>query len=132
MSNRQKITLEFDLPEGWEFTGEYEAPGDRHWFHQETETVVWGKGSTSRYKRPIVKRKWEWPSWLKAYAISMDAVGDWYAWSDLPHICEAFRLWDSEGKSSWLCENIFDFTPPTVTDWKESLIINPNRKDEEE
>lgn len=80
----------------------------------------------------IVKKKFhfQWPEWLIAAAIAMDSDGTWYAYSDVPEIDnhEWYKpcadIISINGDGSWI-----KFQLPEVQDWKQSLIINPNRKE---
>lgn len=75
----------------------------------------------------IVRRVWQWPSWLKVAAIAMDEDGCWWTFSAIPKCCDDQGQWS--GYSLWIIEQSeLDFTPPPCTDWRQSLRLNPNRE----
>lgn len=77
-------------------------------------------------KYPILKKKWQWPSWLKAYCIAMDKSGKWYGYRSDPYTSS--EIWRNQDNSPCLIldPELVDIELPTCTDWTKSKIINPN------
>lgn len=124
---KQQITIEVDIPDGYEATGEFRSPGLDEVYLQR------GEVKRSRFDHyasdfVIVRKKWQWPDWLKAPWIAMDKNGEWYAYKEQPDLMDCFVTWQSSGPSSLVLIDclLFDFTPPECTDWKQSLRKNPN------
>ena len=124
MMAKQKIEIEVDIPDGYEFV-RYGVPVDRDLLVSSAGDVVecWGcQSAVPRVPRVIVREAWQWPEWLKADYIAMDRDGDWYAHRDMPMRYE--RFWVTED-SMHLDIRMFDFTPPPCDDWKQSLRVRP-------
>lgn len=81
-------------------------------------------GHMSPY-RLIVRKKFEWPTWLKAKFIAMDECGEWYAYVERPEICRT-RWASSEEVYTRLTSDLFDMQLPTCNDWTKSLMENPH------
>lgn len=82
----------------------------------------------SQYPRVIVKKKFIWPTWLKAAYIAMDKNGEWYAFKEKP---EQYydNSWSTRTDKICMLNDIVDIDLPECSDWTQSLIKNPNRND---
>lgn len=121
-----KLCVMLTAPEGYEFTGEIRqaVKGEFYYFlNGVDEGRLEQPVSSTAYKYPILRPKWEWPEWLKAKYIAMDQCGIWYAFDTEPRISD--RSWRGDG-CYMLSTKSIDFTSPTCTDWKQSLRKNPN------
>lgn len=73
----------------------------------------------------IVRPRWKWPAGLKCAAIAMDSDQMWWAYSSPP----------KQGGRAWITDDdvvqLFDWQVdlPHVSDWRESLRLNPNREE---
>ena len=129
------VELEVELPEA--LRGEWEPV--RFGYPRDGENyVTCGKVAASHRDHCeattnpmlIVRKIWQWPAWLKAEWIAMDADGYWFAFNSEPFDHEYEKAWFSEhGENSILDTEFFDFTPPPCTDWRTSKRRNPNHKD---
>lgn len=84
---------------------------------------VWGDQQHTN-PRLIIQRKWKWPEWLKAEWIVKFAIGGWVATNEEP-LLTAGDYW-SWGRYAPIYLDVFDFTPPPCTDWRQSKRRNPN------
>lgn len=67
--------------------------------------------------RLVVRRKWQWPEWIKdGVWIAMDKDGKWYLYAEEPRRDESMWLGPDASRLEHLC----DFTPPPVVDWRHS------------
>lgn len=122
-----KVQITIEIPDGWELAEpEMRLPKiDEYYLDNKNNTVVKADYDFLDWKMPILKKSWIWPKWLKAPYIAMDCDGKWYAYSIEPSIIG--NRWSSSRGCSGLYPDIFDMeTPPTCTDWKQSLMKNPN------
>ena len=73
----------------------------------------------------IVRRKWQWPSWLKARWYCEDGEG-------IQRCCNSTK--PEAGEMTWRSDNLLRIDPEFVDlpkiggDWRQSLRENPNRK----
>lgn len=121
-----KQTIEVDLPDGYEPTGEVRPPkvGD-HYLNYWREVHLSDRDFYADQYRVIVRPVWKWPEWLKAPYIAMDSDGLWWAFAVKP--MPEFGCWQANGRPYMRLKNEFtDFTPPPVDDWRQSLRKNPN------
>ncbi len=95
---KQQVTIEVDVPEGYEGflrpLTEYDNCYALNW-------------------RPV----WQWPAWLKAEWIAMDADGVWWAYENEPNVFDR-ATWYAGGSKFEIDPRAFDFTPPPSVDWK--------------
>lgn len=127
---KQHITIEVDIPDGYEATGEFRLPDESRecWLSNFSAVCEPHDGrATVHGPRLILRKKWQWPEWIKLPYIAMQPNGDWYGFSDKPSFQDGFR-WDGHGFVYLLSPDYFDFTPPECTDWRQSLRKNPNAK----
>lgn len=121
-----KVEIDVDLGpwfDGWELVayrgvkaGEHVIFGDK--------IEVWPCDST--HPLPIVRKKWQWPEWLKAEWIAMDKNGKWFAHECEPY--ETFRDWNNKGAIYTLSTSLLAFTPPPCDDWRQSKRRKPHAK----
>lgn len=123
---KQKIEIEVEVPDGWEAVdyrlakkGEYYLDSDganpcqKDFFHCPSV---------------ILRKKREWPAWCTAKYLAWDADGECYAFAEKPEIKPDDRFWISaHGYIAGPLSEIADL--PLISDWKESLIENPNWKE---
>lgn len=119
---KQKIEIELDVPDGWELTGEFrKAEVGEYSITADEPLHKWTIPTSSSYF--IVRKKWQWPEWLKAEWIAMDRNGRWFGYDRKP---------DRTSQDWYGCGGLYtnllltDFTPPPCDDWKQSLRRNPN------
>lgn len=131
--------VKVQIPDGWELAcDEMRVPYDG-------EFCILGKpqpgmpsgavmevAESGGFPRVIVRRKWEWPAWLKAKWLFCDGYGHWFA------VCCGNRPVYDKARDAWVCNfgysgpvldlqcGCIDFTPPQCDDWKTSLRRNPN------
>lgn len=77
----------------------------------------------------IVRRKWVWPSWLKAWWYAEDADGTQWAFMQMPR--HAGDRWLPTAGSSPRLDRFTDI-PKIGGDWRQSLRENPNWKASQE
>jgi hypothetical protein len=120
-----------DIPEGFEFVRFGRAEPGEYSLEEREEPVKWTINTS--HPRLIVRKKFEWPSWLKAAAIAMDSDGSWFAYSGVPTTREDISVWFSRagGKMFNLITPFLKLDPPKIENWnwRNSLIINPNYKE---
>lgn len=116
---KQQITIEVDVPEGWEVI-DYRKP--RHDEHFVSNGAVFQSVGESCMEYAIIRKTWQWPEWLKAKWIAMSKEGRWFA-------CDAEPFPNQFGWKSDCFEVIdtryYDFTPPPCTDWRQSKRRRP-------
>lgn len=122
-----KVPVLIEIPDGYELIkAEAQLPKKGESYLCINDGVIYEAAfDYSEEKHVIVRKQWQWPSWLKARWIAMDNTGEWYAWiCNKPHI-EDTKMWLAQGYCRLDCGH-FDFTPPPCTDWTQSLMENPN------
>lgn len=124
-----KQTLELEVPEGWELTGEYRAPKPGDYFINSRGRVFDYCSTQLTTPKPIVRRVWQWPEWLKAGWTAMDKNGIWWAYTEKPRV--SGNGWTSPGIGIYEVINsqLLDFTPPPCDGWRQSLRKNPHLGD---
>lgn len=125
--HKQQITIEIDIPDGFEATGEFRIPDERneYWLSSGGELCGPHNGMATVCGNRIILRKiWEWPTWLKMPYIAMDKDGLWFAYSCMP--MKNTHRWYTRGIARSLPSDCFDFIRPPCTDWTLSLYRNPN------
>ena len=86
---------------------------------------IWNSSDCSKGAYLILRKKWEWPRWLKVKYIAMDKCGNWYGYNGLPF--KEGNVWKYfTGRATLITPDYFDFTPPKVKDWTSSLMENPD------
>ena len=126
-----KQTLELEVPEGWELTGEYRASKSEEYFLTPRGTVVKHR-FFDEVPKIIVRQDWQWPEWLKAPWIAMDKSGDWYAFNERPVIEQQSSIcWKPQTDSgcSTLDPSMYAINLPACEDWTKSLRQNPHLGD---
>jgi hypothetical protein len=133
---KQKLEIEVEVPEGYEATGEFRLPKKGDYFLNSCgdlnlSTNDWNNSNymnSYANQRIILRKKYQWPTWLKARYIAMDKDKGWWAYDSRPILYE--RGWKiGEGRAFNLRHNLVDFTPPECSDWTKSLMENPNYQD---
>lgn len=119
---KQQITIEVDIPDGYEATGEFRCPelGELYISRGQTHQACFQNYASDHL---ILRKKWQWPDWLKAPWIAMDSNGTWWAYTQPPTIDGP--SWFG-GDPVRLSEYHLHFTPPPCDDWTKSLRKNPN------
>jgi len=123
---KQQVTLELEVPEGYEVTGEYRMleKGDIYISYEGLKAVA--TESYSGAPRFILKKKWEWPTWLKARCIVKHEEGKWFSTTSIPVL--VVHYWSRGGHWCELSSQHLDITFPAIEDYTKSLILNPNYK----
>lgn len=124
----QEITIKVDIPDGYEATGEFRFPrkGESHLEWPDMNNIMVAGLDYVHKRHIILRKKWQWPEWLKLPYIAMDHNGEWFAFSEKPTKYDTD--WDGGLFACPLSAKYFDFTPPECTDWTQSLLKNPNAK----
>ena len=125
-----KVTVELEIPQS--VLREYDVvdyrevnQGDLYLSPSFVTCKVWRHLSPSLGSFPILRHKFVWPTWLKCRYIAMDSDDRWFGYNGEPELQET--IWSSKTEGgSVLTGDFFDFTPPHVTDWKESKMKNPH------
>ena len=116
---KQEITITVDIPEGYEATGEYRmANGEDMCLSESGDNWIAVSGEDSRGNHIILRKKWKPPEFLNPGWIAMDESGAWFWFESEPVFYEHY--WAGPGGFARLSEWL-NWTPPTVTDWKQSL-----------
>ena len=115
---KQEITITVDIPEGYEATGEFRYPVSGE-LYLENEGCADRASSEQIFGRHrfILREKWAPPEFLRPGWIAMDDDGNWFWHESEPAIGN--KRWLVTGGCALLSD--FNWTPPTVTDWKQSL-----------
>ena len=71
----------------------------------------------------IVRRKWTWPSWLKARWYAEDADGSQWGYMQKPGMFS--DRWETDGVTMARFDEWFEI-PKIGGDWRQSLRENPN------
>jgi len=125
-----EATIEIDdglIPDG------YEAVAFRDPLPGEEFISFKGDVMASTIKEPghprlIVRRQWEWPSWLTCRAIAKDASGDWTLWlTEIPTFDGT--LWHSDENIIATAVGAVDTSSFPSCEAKDSLRINPKWKE---
>jgi len=113
---KQKVKIEIDVPSGYEF-----VRLDETYDSSKNEIAV----SIPPYA--VCRPQWQWPQWLTANYIAMDADGKWYAYLTEPSIRETY-WWPDGGVYRELGGGFTAFLPPPCDNWKKSVRRNPNNE----
>ena len=117
---KQRVTIEVDVPDGYEPTGEN---------IKITAAMVLATQQQFVGVGIILRKTFEWPTWLKAKAIAKDGDGRWFAYGEVPHKRDDNR-WGVAAVACCLNQILFDIDLPDVP-WEQSLILNPNTEGEQ-
>lgn len=132
---KTKVEIEVDVPEGFELTGEIRPPMVGEWFLTNFEEARVCEADYAM--RRLILRKveppapaWEWPEWLTAEWICINPYneGHWFMSNVEPIASESggWHGWNWKGNQKLEIDlSLFAFTPPPVTDWRESKRRNP-------
>lgn len=71
-----------------------------------------------------VPEAWQWPSWLIATWLAMDANEVWCGYEEEP-VIDGAAWWWSEANFQEIDNGIIAFTPPPCTDWRQSKRRRP-------
>lgn len=90
----------------------------------------WRGRDMSECRYIVLRKKFVWPEWLKAAAIMMNNTGHWCACGVVPSIDELG--WLRCGELGHLSPLLYAVDLPKLdpSQWRESLIVNPNREGE--
>lgn len=137
----QTITLNVDIPEGYEATGEFRLPlkGEAY-LDKYGEVIIASYNYCGDGSYIILRKTWTPPACLKnAAAFAREESGEWYAHIVETHIKETYitgtGYWSHTGGSvhaESACKLAGEtWTPPLPDDtpWQETLWVN-NRKDQ--
>ena len=120
---KQQITIEVDVPEGWEFVRYGMPKAGEHWLdgvsavhcagfdYQDTGCI-------------IVQKAWQWPAWLKYSWLAMDRNERWWAYENEPNVFDR-DIWYAGGDRFEVSHKAIEFTPPPCTDWRQSKRRRP-------
>jgi hypothetical protein len=120
-----KVSVKVEIPDGWELAcDEVRQPLAGEHFINLFGSVVYQSHHCGDI-RIIVRKSWQWPEWLKAGWIAMDEDGEWFAYSVEPEI--KGNVWNPERGYKQIANlTVLDISPPTCTDWRNSLRKNPH------
>lgn len=125
-----QATIEIDLgrlAEEWEAVA-FRLPKKDEIFLIDGKRVERAASDYQYVPQLIVRRKWTWPSWLKARWYAEDANGSQWAYEQMPVRDEV--EWHASPPMCRLDE-FFDI-PRIGGDWKQSMRENPNWKASQE
>ena len=107
---KQQITIEVDVPEGMEATL--------------TTTLIAESSDTgaSYIARLQFAPVYQFPTWTSATWLAMDQDGHWSFYQNEPQISD--DIWWADGYYLEV-NNLLDFTPPPVADWRQSKRRRP-------
>ena len=121
---KQKIQIEIDVPDGYEF-----VRFDQRYESDLDELAV----SLPQSKSPmdaiyaICRPIWQWPEWLTAAWIAMDADGAWWAFDREP--AKSITRWINHSSECLVLRldfgSLLNFVPPICDDWTQSPRQNP-------
>lgn len=120
-----KQMIEIDVPDGYEVV-DYRKPCPGEEYLSAVDGRVRRVESIFVDVRPIVRPAWKWPKWLKAPWIALDSDGEWCTHRHEPFVRYGLYWDDGHGAATHLDADLFDFTPPPCTEWKQSKRRNPN------
>lgn len=128
-----KVMIEIEIPVGYELADtkiRQANQGDSFLNPSSVGATVqtWCAREKSISQYIIVRKSWQWPDWLTAEWIAMDADGKWDAYSEEPHMHDHYWSPD-EGMLIDLDMDILAFTPPPCIDWRQSKRRNPRSKE---
>jgi hypothetical protein len=106
----------------YEPTGEFRCPKRGERFLESDGTVSNAVGDFRYANAIILRKKWQWPAWLKAKCIAMDESGLIYVYEKIPTLGRA--SWRNGGNYFCWYPEILGPAPP-ITDWQ-TPIINPH------
>lgn len=128
---KQKIEIEIDIPEGYEFVAHRKALHGETYINNHGNISVWTGGKSHGVYSIVRKTKppFQWPAWLKAAAIAKDESGYVCAYSIEPAFRDGYWI----GKSDAIVLNytgIFNIDLSWFNSVKpeHSLVLNPNLK----
>jgi hypothetical protein len=127
-----RVQVWVNIPEGYELAcDEMRLPKDGEMYVVDGGCVCVAEYDWQHLHRLIVRPTWQWPAWLKARWLWCCSDNTWFA-GNSNNPPELMRWgWYTGGHTVLINdhEDLFDFTPPPCTDWRESLRENPNWKD---
>lgn len=118
--------VKVQIPDGWELACDEMRPPKQGEFYLIARDEVQCRAAGELHlaiPRVIVRRKWEWPAWLKAEWLFQTNTQKWLATSVMPVLCDSY--WYLAGEYFTLDMDALDFTPPPCDDWRLSLRRNP-------
>lgn len=121
---KQQVTIEVDVPDGWEVVGYRKAQRDEHFA---MNGAVWQSVGETVEQHPIIVKAWQWPDWLKGW-IAMDEDGSWFWFENEPR--QMNTGWGHEGGEYYrfgVVTDLAGITPPPCTDWRQSKRRRPTQ-----
>lgn len=117
MNSFKNIQKQYDILD-------HRLPRDGEDYVDSNNVVRTAGGNHTTVSRLIVRKKFEWPEWLKANYIAMDENGSWWAFNNRPEAkhCD----WAASGGGVELDADFLDIELPTPCDWEDSLRKRPN------
>lgn len=92
-------------------------------FVSETGILMQCQPPTTGHPRLILEKLWEWPTWLKAKYIAMDADGTWYAYKMEPEV--SYEIWTTSDHVA-AAFPVLGLEGPKCDAWTKSLMENPH------
>lgn len=122
------VTVKAEIPEGYELACDEMRPARYHEDYLTTDGYVttWTFTKPTKENFIIVRKSWQWPSWLTARWLYR-VCGQWWASNIMPRDDGHRWQWTGEFRVC-LGEQLLDFTPPPCEDDRTSLRENPNWK----
>ena len=122
-----QVTIEIDMGS---LAGEWEAiayrlpcPGESWLTSGGVVRTAYGRGDVPIVPCIIVRRKWIWPSWLKARWYAEDKDGSQWGYMQKPELLS--DRWETDGVTMARFDEWFEI-PKIGGDWRQSLRENPN------
>ncbi len=112
---KQQITIEVDIPDGYEATGEFRLPDESRefWLSLTARLCFPHNGQpTCDGPRIIVRKKWQWPESVTANWIAVDDDGRHVKLSDAEPQKQHQCWWCSCGRTSIFFPSHVTWTPP--------------------
>jgi hypothetical protein len=123
---KQKITIEVDVPEGYEATGECRCPCIGEYYLSQDSAILAGF-TFSAEKHIILRKKYVWPEWLKGWGFVRLKNRDVVELLIDPGIlnCDG---WDIKCPRRYVVADtlkLMGVPVPDITEW-DRPVLNPN------
>ena len=113
---KQKVTIEVDVPDGYEPTGEYRCPEGHEAYLTDSGKLQYANVRFECIKCIILRKQFEWPAWLKAAAIARDQDGVVWAYRSAPR-ANAHGWISNGGDVMRIKPEFIDLNLPDVRVW---------------
>lgn len=119
----QSVTLQMNIPEGHEVTGEVRPAKEKEPWMTATGQIYHGASFNPQI---ILRKKFALPEWVKPGTwYAMDADGDEYFYRTKPNMEHGH--WEYCGLAVKVRRELYDFPSAPTCDWKDSLVQQTER-----